>query len=95
MKKIISIIALMTIAHLYIGYYISLDIEDPRYMAFIKKYPTLQLRFENIYTSDRDSRSLAELSEVELKTVQDYCKYRLGIETELNSQEDLEACKKR
>ncbi len=95
MKKIISIIALMTIAHLYIGYYISLDIEDPRYMVFIKKYPTLQLRFENIYTSDRDSRSLAELSEVELKTVQDYCKYRLGIETELNSQEDLEACKKR
>ncbi|GAB7528798.1 hypothetical protein PS3A_12070 [Pseudomonas sp. 3A(2025)] len=95
MKKTLSIFTLMTITHLYIGYYISLDIEDPRYMVFIKKHPTLQLRFENIYTSDRDSRSLAELSEIELKTVQDYCKYRLGIETKLNTQEELDACKER
>ncbi|KQQ49974.1 hypothetical protein ASF84_22525 [Pseudomonas sp. Leaf127] len=95
MKKILSIIALITAAHLYIGYYVSLDIEDPRYMVFIKKHPTLKLRFENIYTSDRDSRSLDELSEVELKTVQDYCKYRLGIVTRLESQAELEACKER
>lgn len=95
MKKFLAIIALIFIAHLYIGYYTSQDVEDERTVFFIKKYPTLQMKFNNIYTKDSDDKSLAELSAEEMGIVRNYCKYRLGIETWLQSQEELEACKPR
>lgn len=95
MKKILATISLLLFTHLYIGYYISEDMEDKRYVVFIKKYPTLQIRFHNIYTRDTEVGSLDELSMERLNMVKNYCKYRLGIDTKLKTQEELEACKKR
>ncbi len=92
MKKTLCIIALAAVAHLYVGYYISQDMEDPRLMIFIKKYPTLKMRFENIYTSDRYRRPRSELSDTEWQALKDYCKYRLGINTPPFTQEEVDAC---
>lgn len=95
MKKVLITIALIFVAHLYIGYYTSLDVEDEKTVFFIKKYPTLQVKFENLYTKDSDDKPLADLGAVEKSIIRNYCKYRLGIETRLQSQEELEACKPR
>ena len=93
MKKIIAVILLIVLAHTYIGYYETRWAEDNKYVFFIKKSPTLQTRFENIYASDSDDKPLEELSTEELRLVRTYCKYRLGIDTWLQSQGELEACK--
>lgn len=95
MKKVLLLIALVFVSHLYIGYYTSQDVEDRKTVFFIKKYPTLQVRFNNIYTKDEDAKPLTELSSEEMHVVRNYCKYRLGIETWLQSQEELDACKAR
>ena len=78
---------------LNVGFYETYFAEDNRTVFFIKKYPTLQVRFENIFLSDRDDKPLAYLSDEERGVVIAYCKYRLGIETELKTQDELEACK--
>ncbi|WXL25262.1 hypothetical protein WG219_18460 [Ectopseudomonas mendocina] len=63
-------------------------------MLFIKKQPTLQFQFENIFLTDEDDKALDRLSDEEKGLVINYCKYRLGINTELKTQEELNACKK-
>lgn len=78
---------------LTVGVYETQFAEDNRQVFFIKKYPTLQVRFENIFLSDRDDKPLAHLSDEERGVVIAYCKYRLGIKTELNTQAELDACK--
>ncbi len=95
MKKIFISFILISIAHLYLGYYVSLDFEDPRIEIFIKKHPTLQVRFENIYTSDEERKHLKDLSTAELIMVRSYCKFRLGNDSQLRNQDELEACKAR
>jgi len=95
MKKILAISTLALVAHLYVGYYVSLDFEDPRLEIFIKKHPTLQVRFENIYTSEEERKPLKDLSTAELIMLRNYCKFRLGIDNPLRSQDDLEVCKAR
>jgi hypothetical protein len=66
-----------------------------RWFFFIKKKPTLQVKFENIFASDSDDKLLDELIMEEVNIIRDYCKYRLGIETWLQTQEELETCKVR
>ncbi|MNP42558.1 hypothetical protein D3C76_1363310 [compost metagenome] len=95
MKKTLGAATLLIVAHLYIGYYTSLDVEEERTTFFIKKHPTLQVKFENLYTKNADGKPLADLNMVEINMIIDYCKYRLGIETWLQSQEELDACKQR
>ena len=95
MKSILISATLIIIAHLYLGYYVSLDFEDPRLEIFIKKHPTLQVRFENIYTSEEEPKPLKDLSTAELIMLRNYCKFRLGIDNPLRSQDDLEVCKAR
>lgn len=53
------------------------------------------MKFKNLYTKDGDTKSLADLGAVEANIVINYCKYRLGIETWLENEEQLEACKRR
>jgi hypothetical protein len=53
------------------------------------------MKFENLYSKDGDTKSLADLGAVEANIVINYCKYRLGIETWLENEEQLEACKRR
>lgn len=95
MKKTLATVLLIFVAHLYIGYYTSQDVEDERTIFFIKKYPTLQVKFKNLYTKDSDDKPLTDLSMVEINIIRDYCKYRLGIDTWIEDQEELDACKPR
>lgn len=80
---------------LNVGFYETYFAEDNRAVFFIKKYPTLQVRFENIFLSDQDDKPLERLSDEERSVVIEYCKYRLGIETELKTQDELDACKEK
>ena len=50
------------------------------------------MEFMNLFANDADSKKLHELDDEERQLVIDYCKYRLGIETELKTQEELDAC---
>lgn len=96
MKRIV-LLALMalvlSVAWLNIGFYETHFAEDNRSVFFMKRYPTLQVRFENIFLTDQDDKPLERLSDEERSLVIDYCKYRLGIETKLNTQAELDACK--
>lgn len=95
MKKTIAITILALLAILYIGYYESLDDAEVNKVFFIKKSPTLQIQFRNLFANDADDKPLARLTAEQREQVIDYCKFRLGIETELKTQAELEACKQR
>jgi hypothetical protein len=51
------------------------------------------MKFENIFANLRDDKKLSKLDIQERQKVIDYCKYRLGIDTTLETQDDLERCK--
>jgi hypothetical protein len=95
MKKLIILTALLLAAVLFVGYYNAIDDAELNTVFFIKKSPTFQVKFENLFANDADNKKLGELNNEERELVVDYCKYRLGIETELRSQEELEVCKER
>lgn len=67
----------------------------PENVFFIKKSPTLQMKFENIFAYESDDKKWSELNDAERQLVIQYCKYRLGIITTLKNQSELEAFKKR
>lgn len=96
-SKIILVLAMLalSLSWLKIGVYETYFAEDNRMVFFIKKHPTLQVRFENIFLTDEDDKPLDRLSDEELRTVISYCKYRLGIDTVLKTQTELEGCKQR
>jgi len=75
------------------GYYDYLEDADPEAIFFEKKYPTLQVKFYNIFANQSDGKRLNQLSSEDRDRVIAYCKYRLGIVTNLSSEEDLERCK--
>lgn len=95
MKSYLIILPITIILALYIGYYEKMEDAYPERVFFIKKSPTFQIKFENIFAYESDDKSLSELSETERRLVIQYCKYRLGITTSLKSQKELEECKKR
>ncbi|MBD8495783.1 hypothetical protein IFR09_17795 [Pseudomonas syringae] len=95
MKKLIALSALALVAALFVGYYETRWAEDNKTVFFIKQHPTFQLEFVNLFASDADDKPLAALTPQERQEVMDYCKYRLGIVTRLETQAELEACKER
>ncbi|KFE56894.1 hypothetical protein IV01_06845 [Pseudomonas syringae] len=95
MKKILITFGAFLTAHLYIGYYTELGVHGGNMVFFIKKYPTFQVEFENLYTREGDHTPLARMNMVEASIIIDYCKHRLGIDTWLETEEELEACKAR
>ena len=98
MKTNITLVLLMlALASLWlsVGFYETRFAEDNRVVFFIKKQPALQVQFENIFLTDEEEKPLERLSDEERRAVINYCKYRLGIETELKTQEELETCKQR
>lgn len=92
-KAALLLMPLLCVAYLYTGYYETRWAEDNRMVFFIKQYPSLTLEFPNIFASDRDDKPLEQLTAEERDTVRAYCKYRLGIETRLETQAELERCK--
>lgn len=80
---------------LFIGYYDALEDGDINAVFFIKKYPTFQMRFYNIHANDGEIRQVEDLTGEERKLILDYCRYRLGIDTQLKTQSDIETCRKK
>ncbi|AWY44386.1 hypothetical protein DKY63_09840 [Pseudomonas putida] len=95
MKSLLLFFPVVLFAYLYIGFYEKMEDAYPEKVFFIKKSPTLQMKFENIFAYESDDKKLDELSERERQLVIQYCKYRLGVMTTLKSQNELEECKRR
>ncbi len=86
---------LLVLAVLYIGYYEALEDGDIETILFIKKHPTVRMKFYNIHANDGEIRRVERLTEEERKWIIDYCRYRLGIDTALRTQDDVEVCRKK
>ncbi|AHF69007.1 hypothetical protein PCH70_38540 [Pseudomonas cichorii JBC1] len=93
MKKLIVVAALAVLVVLYVGYYEALEDGDIETVVFIKKHPTFQVKFYNIHANDGEVRRVERLSDEERELIIDYCWYRLGINTGLKEQDDIEACR--
>ncbi|WP_214658485.1 hypothetical protein [Pseudomonas folii] len=96
MKKIIvlaSCAALTASIILFTGYYKTSWAEDNKIIVFIKKKPTLQIKFVNYFSTDSEDKSnVHQLDRKDRRLVVDYCKYHLGIEIEMNTQEEMDTC---
>ncbi|QXH48587.1 hypothetical protein KSS93_12050 [Pseudomonas xanthosomatis] len=95
MKKLIALIALILVTVLYGGYYEALEDGDIETILFIKKHPTFQMKFYNIHANDGEIRKVEQLTAQERTWIIDYCRYRLGIDTDLKTQNDVELCRKK
>ncbi|MFG6205524.1 hypothetical protein [Pseudomonas retamae] len=95
MKKLIALIGLALVTVLYVGYYEALEDGDIETILFIKKHPTFQMKFYNIHANDGEIRKVERLTEEERIWIVDYCRYRLGIDTDLKTQNDVEVCRKK
>lgn len=52
------------------------------------------MRFYNIHANDGEYRKVDQLSDELRQNIIDYCKYRLGIDTGVKTQADVEICAK-
>ena len=95
MKKLIALIFLVLVTVLYVGYYEALEDGDIETILFIKKHPTFQMKFYNIHANDGEIRQVERLTEHERNWIIDYCRYRLGIDTDLKTQNDVEICREK
>lgn len=95
-KNLIAVLTILMLSFLWlnVGFYKTYFAEGNRYVFFIKKHPTTQVRFENIFLTDQDDKTFDQLNDEDRSLVINYCKYRLGINTALKTQEELNACKK-
>ncbi|MCD5990468.1 hypothetical protein KDX30_21550 [Pseudomonas sp. CDFA 553] len=95
MKKLITLSVLVLVTFLYTGYYEALEDGDIETILFIKKHPTFHIKFYNIHANDGETRQIERLTEEERNWIIDYCRYRLGIDTDLKTQNDVEVCRKK
>lgn len=94
MKKLIALIVLALVTVPYVGYYEALEDGDIETILFIKKHPTFQMKFYNIHANDGEIRRVERRTDAERNWIIDYCRYRLGIDTDLKTQNDVEVCRK-
>lgn len=93
MKKFIFFLALAWLAVLFTGYYKTSWAEDNEIIFFIKKEPTLQIKFVNYFSTDSEDKSkIHKLDNGERRLIIDYCKYHLGIKIEMKTQEEMDIC---
>lgn len=95
MKKLLVAAVLAVLTVLYVGYYEALEDGDIETILFLKKHPSLQMKFYNIHANDGEIRKVERLTNEERMWIIDYCKYRLGFATELKTQSDVEMCSKK
>ncbi|WP_367257003.1 hypothetical protein [Pseudomonas sp. stari2] len=95
MKKHTIVAALALVTTLYVGYYEALEDGDIETIVFIKKQPTFQMKFYNIHANDGEIRKVERLTAEERGWIIDYCRYRLGIDTDLKTQDGVEMCRKK
>jgi hypothetical protein len=53
------------------------------------------MKFHNIHANDGEIRKVERLTAEERGWIIDYCRYRLGIDTDLKTQDDVEMCRKK
>lgn len=94
MKYLLLISLLIFLVVVNVGYYNEVSEGEVNAIFFIKKTPTLRMKFYNIHANDGDYRKIDKLSNELRQDIIDYCKYRLGIETEVKTQADIEMCAK-
>lgn len=94
MKYLLLTSLLILLAVLNIGYYNEVSDGEVNTIFFIKKSPTTRMKFYNIHANDGDYRKIDRLTDELRKDIIDYCKYRLGIDTEVKTQADIEMCAK-
>ena len=89
MKKGGAILLVMIgfVAYLYTGYVKSFLDDETQTTFFIKKHPSLQLRFIDIYANEKDMPSLDKIDADDKKWFADYCYYRFDLT-------DLEECQR-
>jgi hypothetical protein len=92
MKKLIFLLMPLAPIILYTGYYETQWAEDNRIVFFIKKEPTLQIAFTNMFSRDSDLKDVHKLSKQERREAIEFCRFFSGLYTELKSQTELEAC---
>jgi hypothetical protein len=92
MKKLFLGISLTVTAWLSIGYYNSIEDAEIHSHFFIKKSLTLQVKFFNIHANNADPKPLSKLNSEQRDKVVAYCKYRLGIHTQLETETELHVC---
>ena len=95
MKTLGVALVLAVLAMIYIGYYQALEDGDIETILFIKRYPTFRIKFINIHANDGEIRQVERLTDKERMWIIDYCRYRLGINTELKIQNDIERCRQK
>ncbi|QBX44387.1 hypothetical protein E4T63_15770 [Pseudomonas fluorescens] len=95
MKKLLIAAILAVMVMLYVGYYDALEDGDIETIVFIKKHPTLHIKFYNIHANDGEIRKVERLTPEERAWIIDYCRYRLGIDTALKTQDDVQICSKK
>ena len=95
MKKLLIAVILAVVTMLYVGYYEALEDGDIETIVFIKKHPTFQMKFYNIHANDGQIRKVERLTAEERGRIIEYCRYRLGIDTDLETQDDVEMCRKK
>jgi len=83
-----------SVAILNIGYYDTHWAEDNIAVFFIKKEPTLQMKFENMFATDSDFDPVHELSDNDRQDLIDYCRYHLGYITRIENEADRDGCLK-
>lgn len=94
MNLALLLVVLMSFFVLSVGYYEVSQEHGPNLTVFfLKKSPTLKVKFINLRALTWDERSL--LTEEERQWAIEYCKYRLGIETRLDHPDDIERCSAR
>jgi len=64
----------------------------PRF--FSEESPTLRMKFYSIHANDGDYRKIDRLTNELRQDIIDYCKDRLGIDTEVKAQANIEMCAK-
>ncbi len=94
MKKLVFLLFLGLLVVLNVGYYTELEEAETHTRWFIKQSPTLRLEFFNIHANDGDYRRVEKLTPEHRQMIIDYCKYRLGIDTQVTTQADVERCAK-
>jgi hypothetical protein len=83
------------LAPLYLGYYEALEDGDVERIIFIKREPSIKLKFYNIHANDGEIRQIEALTSEERSWIIDYCRYRLGISTQLKTQASIEICRQK
>lgn len=92
MKKLFLGVSLAVTAWLSIGYYNPIEDAEIHSHFFIKKFFTLQVKFFNLHANNADPKPLSKLNSEQRDKVIAYCKYRLGIHAQLETEAELHAC---